>query len=1033
MANQKPSWGNAPQESTTAGSGGWGNAPQESTTAGSGGWGNAPQESTTAKTGGWGDAPQESTTAKTGGWGNTPQESTTGGQPKQSPGKKGDCPVYSFYILNGLTFSVKRVISDQSGEAIIFEVENSGNLYALKLYRRGVVPNHDVLQRIMEQRGNGLLVDIYAHGQWHDDVGGGDYHYEVMEHCCGGSLANVNVHGDEEKLRMLAARMASAIDFAHSKGVLHRDVKPANFLFVDKEQTRFVLTDWGLAKMLDKDRRTVTDAGRTKIYAAPEMYTYIPGTPTYVGPKADFFSMGMTLMALWMGEGRLLADETKLVHDKQEETLPYPQRGEMSDHMLGLIKAMTRRNPDVRAGFDEMIRWSKGESIFQEKEDDSLAEFKIVFNATAGLIAHTPKELSDMMWADQELAKKYLYSDKVTKWFRDIERPELAMAMEDITENRFPGNRDEGLYAACLTLNPEMPYTFIQNEKRIEIHNLKELGEALGNYTISDISGLTSQAFLMWVATKDPALAGKAMKRPNDWWYIAYTLTPDRSFYFSPLATSDYGSAQQLGQRIVDEISGVKKAGPLLDSVAPGFDKSRLYAYLSAKEQYDSQIKWIKYCLELNSQDNKKKFAPYTLRVARFKAATGLLGKVPPITLEGHTFEKPKDIEQTDMSAISPDSQDILADWLALFYQEDPNADYKKKSYLKRTSEYSDALDSLPECSYCQQSEDSAADIAVAMQVNEQSWRKVKIWRWIAGIFGFLPLLIMCAAGIYLTVTMGALDFSDSLEAVGYWVGIGVGGLIFLGMLGEDYGFIFAGIAAVICFALIRLAFTFLGFIVPWLVIGLMLVALIFLGKKVFWGEKQYFDDQYSDLDWDEVVERYFVGIRFDCLDKVFPLNVPDDYPVCVIDECSERAYAELPGVRKSALLMLAMALIGGALCWFTAKGINAPVKEVTTGIELLQGNFRGDIEGTPATIDFKALKDGELEAVMSIDYRSGNTRQTMAGKAAVSFPVILPKTDDNSIYLQIDTAYTQDATTIARGIYCNSKKKLRKVNIQKK
>lgn len=175
------------------------------------------------------------------------------------------------------------------------------------------------------------------------------------------------------------------------------------------------------------------------------------------------------------------------------------------------------------------------------------------------------------------------------------------------------------------------------------------------------------------------------------------------------------------------------------------------------------------------------------------------------------------------------------------------------------------------------------------------------------------------------------------------------------------------------------------------------------------------------------------MGIRFNCLNKVFPLNVPDDYPVCVIDECSERAYAELPGVRKSALLMLAMALIGGALCWFTAKGINAPVKEATTGIELLQGNFKGDIEGTPATIDFKALKDGELEAVMSIDYRSGNTHQTMAGKAAVTFPVILPKTDNSSIYLQIDTAYTQDDTTIARGVYCNSKKKLRKVNIQKK
>ncbi len=95
-------------------------------------------------------------------------------------------------------------------------------------------------------------------------------------------------------------------------------------------------------------------------------------------------------------------------------------------------------------------------------------------------------------------------------------------------------------------------------------------------------------------------------------------------------------------------------------------------------------------------------------------------------------------------------------------------------------------------------------------------------------------------------------------------------------MLGEDYGFIIAGIAGLICFALIKLAFAFLGTIVPWLVLGLMLLALIFLGKKVFFGAKNEINDEYTDLDWDEAVDRYFVGIRFDCLEKVFPANVPD-------------------------------------------------------------------------------------------------------------------------------------------------------------
>lgn len=995
-------------------------------------WGDAPQESTTAGRPGWGASPQESTTANGTKWGDAPQESTTGTPDKGFRGKS-DCPVYSVYVLDGTLFTVRRVISDQSGEAIIFDVENDGKPYALKLYRSGVVPNHDVLRRIMELRGNGLLVDIYAHGLWHDDVGGGDYHYEVMQRCDGGSLATIDIQGDEARLKELACRMASALDFAHTHGVLHRDVKPANFLFTDKSQTHFVLTDWGLAKTLDKDGRTVTDDGRTKIYAAPEMYTYIPGTPTYVGPKADFFSMGMALMALWMGEGRLLADETKLVHDKQEETLPYPRRGEMSDHTLGLIKALTRRNPEVRAGFSDIIRWAKGEKIFEDKTDDSLIEFKIVFNATEGLIAHTPKELSDMMWANRTLAKKYLYSDKIAGWFRDIERPELAMEMEDITENRFPGNQQGGLYAACLTLNPDMPFPFFSGNKKIPVYDIKELGESLekGILTEGHIPGLASETFLMWAATRNAALTGKAMKTPKDAWRIIYTLLPERGYDFLPLQQSQLSTPEQIGQQIMVECTGqspVMLAGSLGDK----WKSSRLHAYLASKGIYDKQISWIKYCLDLNSKDNRLKFVPYTLRVAQMKAAVGLIGSVSPVTIGGLTFSKPEDVEGADLSALDSEQQNILADWLSLFYQENPDADYKKKSYLKLTSEYGDMLDSLPQCRYSQQAEDGLSEIQVSLQVNKESWRKVRIWRWIAGVFGFLPLLLMICAGVYMTVEMGALDFSDNLMKVGYWVGLGVGGIVFLGMLGEDYGFIIAGGAGLICFGLIKLAFAFLGTIVPWLVIGLMLLALILLGKKVFFGEKNYIDDQYTDLDWDEAVERYFTAIRFDCRDKVFPENVPADYPLCVLDESSERALTELPEVRKSAIYMLAMALLGAALCWFTVKGVNSPVDRPFSGVELLTGRYSGDIEGTPSVISFRKLDGERLEAEMSIDYRSGRTEQKMEGSLTGIFPIILKKSDNPAIYLQIDTAYARGNASVARGVYCNSKKNLRKVNIHK-
>ncbi len=996
-------------------------------------WGNAPQESTTANRPGWGSTPQESTTAG-GKWGSAPQESTTGA-PMPKTGGKPNCPVYSTYVLDGLLFTVNRVISDQSGEAIIFDVQHEGQPYALKLYRQGIVPNHAVLQRIMDIRGNGLLVDIYAHGVWHDEVAGGEYHYEVMQRCDGGSLANINIQGNEEKLKELVCKMAAAIDFAHSNGVLHRDVKPANFLFTDQSQTHFVLTDWGLAKTLDKDKRTVTDDGRTKIYAAPEMYTYIPGTPTYVGPKADFFSMGMALMALWMGEGRLLADETKLVHDKQEETLPYPRRGEMSDHTLGLIKALTRRNPEVRAGFEDVVRWTKGEKIYQEKADDSLSEFKIVFNATEGLIAHTPRELSDMMWTNRDLAKKYLYSDKIAGWFRDIERPELAMAMEDITENRFPGNRQAGLYAACLTLNPEMPFPFFSGERRIPIHNLNELGEALEKGTLKEghVPGMATETFLMWAATRNAALAGKAMKTPKNAWQIIYTLLPERGFDFKPISSSLLATPEQIGKQIFKELTNEESGSGILEGLPKNYKNSRLWAYLASKGIYQKHLDWIAYCLDMNSDDNNRKFVPYTSRVAQTKLATGFIGSVPPISIEGFTLTKPSDVEDNDLSVLDSAQQDVVADWLALFYQENPKADYKKKSYLRLSSDYGEMLDNLPACTYSMLSEDGVADIQASLQVNRESWHKVKVWRWIAGIFGFLPLLAMIIIGVCLTVEMGALDFSESIMKVGYWVGLGIGGIVFLGMLGEDYGFIIAGITGLICFALIKLAFAFLGTIVPWLVLGLMLLALIFLGKKVFFGAKNEINDGYTDLDWDEAVDRYFVGIRFDCLEKVFPSNVPDDYPVCVLDENSDTALKELPEVRKSALYMLGMALLGAVLCWFTVHGLSScPEEKTVEAIELLTGKFRGDIEGTPATVTFHRLNDEGLKADMDIKYRSGSTVQEMQGKAS-AFPTTLPKTDNPAIYLRIDTAYSTEKGIVARGVYCNSKKNLRKINLSKK
>lgn len=1001
------------------------------------GWGNGPQESDTAAGSrkGWGTGPQESDTAAgpRKGWGNGPQESDTGARGASSS-KRGDVPVYSFYILDGISFRVCRVISDQSGEAVIFEVENEGVHYALKLYRPGVIPNHDVLQRIMDNRGSGLLVDIYAHGVWHDDIGNGDYHYEVMEYCTGGSLASVNVHGDEARLRELATRMASEIDFAHSKGVLHRDVKPANFIYVDKEQMRFVLSDWGLAKTLDAQGRAETDDGRTKIYAAPEMYTYIPGTPTYVGPKADFFSMGMALMALWMGEGHLLADETKLVHDKQEETLPYPRRGEMSDHTLGLIKALTRRNPEVRAGFDDIVRWAKGESIFKDT-DDSLNEFKIVFNATEGQIAHNPRELSDMMWADKNLAIKYLYSDKIAKWFQDIDRPELAMAMENITEKHFPGNQLDGLYAACLTLNPDMDFYFNDGRTEIAVPTLKAVVQAFagGRLNKAHLPQIESKTFKMWLAVKDAALSGKTMQAPSVWAAL-YAIMPDRGYDFQPFDQSSLVTPEQLGQQIADEVAGASPSLGLADNLDKNFAQSRLYGYLWSKGKYDKQISWIKYCLEFDSKDNKKKFVPYTHRIASFKVATGLMGKTPELKIGSSVFRTLEDVENADTDALTPDQQDIIADWSTLFFQEAPGLDTSRKSFLRYTSEYTDFLDNLPECTASLRCLDEASDMLDATERFNGAWRKISLWRWFAALFCFLPLLAVTVAGIVITVTTGTPDFAASLEKVGSVIGIAVGGFVFLCMFGDDDGFFISGGAGILCFFVIKLAFKFVGIIVPWLIIGALITVLIFMCKPIFFGEKKEIVDNDSSLDWDELVDRYFIGAHFDCFDKVYPSSLSSTHALDLLDESADKAKTALRTVRRNALIMFVMALIGGGLCWAVVRSVGSSDVNISNLSDTkLEGLFSGDVEGTPSTVTFSAGEDGAITADMNIAYRAGATVQTLTATSTNMFPIMFVKGDNSGVYLRIDTVYTEDAITKVRGIYCNSKKNLRTVNLKNK
>ncbi|WP_157115850.1 serine/threonine-protein kinase, partial [Nocardia puris] len=114
------------------------------------------------------------------------------------------------------------------------------------------------------------------------------------------SSADVGVLAPARAVQIVA-ETASALDFAHANGVLHRDVKPANILLAKMpigQAERVLLTDFGIAGIRDSDT-TLASAGTltaTLAYAAPEQLS-----GEQLDHRGDQYSLACTLFWLLTG------------------------------------------------------------------------------------------------------------------------------------------------------------------------------------------------------------------------------------------------------------------------------------------------------------------------------------------------------------------------------------------------------------------------------------------------------------------------------------------------------------------------------------------------------------------------------------------------------------------------------------------------------------------------------------------------------------------------------------------------------------
>jgi serine/threonine protein kinase len=121
----------------------------------------------------------------------------------------------------------------------------------------------------------------------------------VSELVDGDTLAVLSAEGSlsDREIAEIGADLCEALDHAHSRSVVHRDIKPDNVIVSDDGDLRAKLMDFGIARLTDAAALTAPgDVVGTLAYMAPEQ-----AEGRSAGPEADVYSLALMLYECWSG------------------------------------------------------------------------------------------------------------------------------------------------------------------------------------------------------------------------------------------------------------------------------------------------------------------------------------------------------------------------------------------------------------------------------------------------------------------------------------------------------------------------------------------------------------------------------------------------------------------------------------------------------------------------------------------------------------------------------------------------------------
>lgn len=489
------------------------------------------------------------------------------------------------YQLGKKSYQFKRVISDTTGEGHIYLVEQGGAQYALKLYFPNIHPDRAILKKIKSFGHSGVVVELFDYGTMTDPVTGQERDYELMEFLDGGTLDEIRVGQSAETLKKLMMQAAMSLDFCHQNCILHNDVKPGNYFVRGDKNASLVLGDFGIAAVCNPKTLSAEVAPwRTKTYAAPEIYQVIDER-VEVTPKSDFYSLGIVLMCLWLGEKSFRENERLLVQKKCRGDLPFPT--DMPADLLMLLRGLTIVDSKKRWGFEEVSRWFRGEMAVEEVRQTSL---NILYHSNKKQTAHTPEELAGYMLEDEKLAVKYLYSGKVAEWFFEGGMPELGIEIEEIVERKYPKNQHAGFLASVYRLDVETPYRAADGKTYNDPAGIAlALIENRAHY-VSALAQPDDDLFVYlrangYAAIEELVANFKKNSPTEALWQMIYTLDPDLPYYLECKSDSNKSKSFFITCCTPDDIIVAFRENTPTNDGWNGLKDYRMVAWLSGKKE----------------------------------------------------------------------------------------------------------------------------------------------------------------------------------------------------------------------------------------------------------------------------------------------------------------------------------------------------------------------------------------------------------------------------------------------------------------